>query len=86
VNRLLPETVTLVSLGDTVHIEQKAVGVFKWGGKLSLDVSLMSGADAIVPEGPSKKAGGNTLLRLETYGETLPAGDIWADDLKRISP
>ena len=73
-----PGTVTLVSLGDTVHIEQKAVGVFKWV-KLSLDVSLMSGADAIVQRA-KQEAGGNTLVRLELTGN-LAGGDIWTDDL-----
>lgn len=73
-----PGTVTVVSLGDTVHAEERVVGTHKWV-KVSLDLSLMPDANAIIHRA-NQEAGSRTLLRLELRGN-LAGQDNWVDGL-----
>ncbi|HQD86197.1 MAG TPA: DNA repair exonuclease [Bacillota bacterium] len=73
-----PGTVTLVSLGDTLRIQEIPVGVYKWV-KLTLDLSLMPDLDAVIQR-VMQEAGDKTLLRLEFEGSLTGEAD-WAHDL-----
>ncbi|HHY11449.1 MAG TPA: DNA repair exonuclease [Firmicutes bacterium] len=73
-----PGTVTVVSLGDIVQAEERVVGTHKWV-KVSLDLSLMPDANAIIHRA-NQEAGSRTLLRLELRGN-LAGQDNWLDGL-----